>query len=312
MKKAMFLLLLVLLTATSMVFVSCDKTDAAAQAPKAEETAVAVMVDPVEAAALAYFADYPEGGYIIKEDVFLDKVKAGEDMFIIDIRQPDVYEEGHITGAVNMPWGSDLSAQLNLIPQTGNVYVYCYTGQTAGQTVAVMNVLGIPAKSVRYGFVRGISTVEGYEAAVDADAVMIAQIAHDIDPAAQAAADAYFGNLGDAPFKNNIIASSDAAAILAAGDDSVQFVDIRKAEDYAKGHIDTAVSMPYSSGMQTSFSNLPADKKLIVNCYSGQTAGQTVGILRLLGYDAVSLKHGMGTGKTGDTGWANEGFELVM
>jgi len=276
-----------------------------------EPTSTAVMADPVEEAALAYFADYPSGGYIIKEDVFLDKVKAGDSMFIIDIRQPDAYNEGHVTGAVNMPWNSALGSQMNLIPQSGEVYVYCYTGQTAGQTVAVMNVLGIPAKSVRYGFVRGISKVEGYEDAVDTDSMVIAQIAHDIDPVFQAAADEYFGNLpGNDPFKNNIIASSDAAAILAAGDESVQFVDLRKAEDYSKGHIDTAISMPYGAGMQASFADLPA-KKLIVNCYSGQTAGQTVGILRLLGYDAVSLKHGMGTGKTGDTGWANEGFELV-
>lgn len=302
MKKAL-LLLLSLMMVVGFVFANGNGDTSGS---------TSVMTDLVEEAALAYFADFPEGGYIIKEDVFIDKVKAGEDMFIIDIRQPDVYNEGHVTGAVNMPWGSDLGSQMNLIPQTGNVYVYCYTGQTAGQTVAVMNVLGIPAKSVRYGFVRGISTVEGYEAVVDSDNVMISQVANDIDPALQAAADDYFGSLpGDAPFKNNIIASADAAAILAAGDDSVQFVDARKAEDYAEGHIDTAISMPYSAGMQASFANLPADKKLIVNCYSGQTAGQTVGILRLLGYDAVSLKHGMGTGKTGDTGWANEGFELV-
>jgi len=302
MKKALLILLSLVMVA-GFVFANGDG-DASGS--------TAVMTDPVEEAAIAYFADFPDGGYIIKEDVFIDKVKAGEDMFIIDIRQSDVYNEGHVTGAVNMPWGSELGSQMNLIPQTGNVYVYCYTGQTAGQTVAVMNVLGIPAKSVRYGFVRGISTVDGFESVIDADGVMIAQIAHDIDPALQAAADEYFGSLpGNAPFKNNIIASADAEAILAAGDDSVQFVDLRKGDDYAKGHIDTAISMPYAPGMQTSFANLPADKKLIVNCYSGQTAGQTVGILRLLGYDAASLKHGMGTGKTGDTGWANEGFELV-
>ena len=311
MKKAMYLLLLVLLTATSMFFVGCDKSEASVEAPKAEEAPASPMSDPVEEAALAYFSDYPDGGYIIKEDVFLDKVKAGEDMFIIDIRKADAYEAGHITGAVSMPWGSGLAAQFKSIPQTGNVYVYCYTGQTAGQAVAAMNVAGIPAKSVRYGFVRGISTVDGYEAVVDTDGVAIAQMVYNIDPAIQAAVDAYFGNLGAAPFSSNIIASKDAAAILAAGDDSVQFVDLRKADDYAKGHIDTALSMPFGPGMQASFANLPADKKLIVNCYSGQTAGQAVGILRLLGYDAASLKHGMGTGKTGDTGWANEGFELV-
>ena len=133
-----------------------------------------------------------------------------------------------------------------------------------------------------------------------------------IDSALAKPAKDYFTNLGDAPFKNNIISAADANAILAAGDDSVQFVDVRSAEDYAKGHIKTAVSVPYGAGMQSMFADLPADKKLIVNCYSGQTAGQVVGILNLLGYDAASINSGMGTGKTGDKGWVNEGFETVM
>lgn len=41
---------------------------------------------------------------------------------------------------------------------------------------------------------------------------------------------------------------------------------------------------------------LPKDKRIIVVCYTGQTAGQTVGILRLLGYDACSLMGGMVNG----------------
>jgi rhodanese-related sulfurtransferase len=274
-----------------------------------DEAAPAVLTaDPVEEAAEAYFATI-EGSNIIKEDVFIEKVKAGEDMVVIDIRQPDVYAESHVTGAINIPWGAAIADELDKFPTSGNVYVYCYTGQTAGQTVAFLNVAGIPAQSVRYGFVRGITTVAGHEAILDAKPVE-ATMSYDVDPAFQAAADAYFKNLGDAPFKNNIVAAADAAAIKDAGED-VQFVDVRQAEDYAAGHIEGAMNIPWGNGMQTSFADLPADKKLIVNCYSGQTAGQTVAILRLLGYDAVSLRNGMGTPKTGDGGWANEGFELV-
>ena len=63
--------------------------------------------------------------------------------------------------------------------------------------------------------------------------------------------------------------------------------------------------------MQEKFSTLPKGEKVYVYCYSGQTAGQTVGILRLLGYDAVSIKSGMGTTGTGSTGWANEGLPTI-
>ena len=43
------------------------------------------------------------------------------------------------------------------------------------------------------------------------------------------------------------------------------------------------------------FSELPSGK-LIVACYSGQTAGQTTAVLRMLGHDAVSLHYGMAVG----------------
>jgi rhodanese-related sulfurtransferase len=88
-------------------------------------------------------------------------------------------------------------------------------------------------------------------------------------------------------------------------------VSIRQADAYAEGHIEGAINIPWGAGMQESFSSLPKDEKLVVYCYSGQTAGQTVGILRLLGYDAVSLKSGMGTPVTAPSGWANEGFPVV-
>ena len=307
--KKITLILLALIVAGSLVFVACGGKDTAVEAPKAEAAPAAPAVDVVEEAAMAYFADFP-GSRIIKEDEFIGKVKAGEDMFILDIRRPDDYAASHVKGAVNIPWGPELAARMNTIPQDGQVYLYCYTGQTAGQATAVLNVAGIPVQSVRYGFVRGISTVEGSDAVISTESAT-ATGSYSIDPAIQAAADAYFGDLGVAPFSNNIVSAADAFAIKVAGED-VQFVDIRQAEDYAKGHIEGAVNIPWAKGMQAGFADLPSDKKLLVNCYSGQTAGQAVGILNLLGYDAVSINSGMGTAMTGDKGYANEGFDLVM
>ena len=44
--------------------------------------------------------------------------------------------------------------------------------------------------------------------------------------------------------------------------------------------------------MPAGFENIPKDKPVIVQCYSGQTASQTVAILRLLGYEAYNLSGG--------------------
>jgi len=213
-----------------------------------------------------------------------------------------------------MPWGPAVAAGMASVPEGAPIYLTCYSGQTAGQTVALMNVAGIPVKSIRYGYNFGISKVEGFEAAVDTVAVELPPATRTIDPNIQAAVDSYyaeFASLKGTPFASNIISSENAKKILDAGDDSVMFLDIRRAEDYAKGHIETAVNMPYGAGMQELFASLPVDKKIIVNCYSGQTAGQTVGIMKLMGYDAASLKGGMGTPLNAPMGWVTEGFPVV-
>ncbi len=48
--------------------------------------------------------------------------------------------------------------------------------------------------------------------------------------------------------------------------------------------------------MPAGFANIPTDKPIVVHCYSGQTASQTVAILRLLGYEAYNLSGGMNNG----------------
>jgi len=129
------------------------------------------------------------------------------------------------------------------------------------------------------------------------------------DAQVKAAVEAYFKAIPETG--SNIIAAAKLKEMLDA-EEEMTIVSIRKPEDYAKGHIESAINIPFGAGMQEKFSQLPTDEKVYVYCYSGQTAGQTVGNLRLLGYDAVSVKSGMGTAGTGTSGWGNEGFPTVQ
>ena len=95
---------------------------------------------------------------------------------------------------------------------------------------------------------------------------------------------------------NNIIADTDAQALIDAG--TVTVLDVRRAEDYAAGHIEGAVNIPFGAGMD--FSDVPTNQQVVVTCYTGQTAGQTVAVLRMMGYNAVSLKGGMNNGWNAD------------
>ncbi len=269
----------------------------------------------LEEAVNSYFANMPEDIYKINQKTFIEKVQAGEDMFVLDIRQPDVYGEGHVKGAVNAPWGTAISDNLDKLPTDKTIMVYCYTGQTAGQTVALLNMAGFEAKSVNLGWNLGISKVEGYEDVVETTANDFGEAEGvDINPEIKTAVEDYYKGLADVKettFKNYKISEDNLKKLMDEEDDSIVILSIRSAEDFGKGHIAGATNIPWGKGMEQQFNTLPKDKTIVVYCYTGQTAGQTVAGLRLLGYDAVSLNGGMGMKPNAPYGWTNKGYEVV-
>src|SRR6056297_3227894 len=273
-----------------------------------DESAVADAVN-------SYFAEMPEDIYKIGQADFIKKVADGDDMFVLDIRQPDAYAEGHIFGAYNAPWGPAIAENLDKLPTDKTVYVYCYSGQTAGQTVATLNMAGIDAKSVNLGFNFGISKVEGYEDYIETYEYEFGEAVTEIDPSIQEALTDYYEGLADVSdtmYKNYKISEMDLAKLRDAGDDSIYILSIRQQDAYDAGHIAGADLIPWGAGMEQEFDTLPMDKTIVVYCYSGQTAGQTVAGLRLLGYDAVSLNGGMGVGANAPLGWSNKDYPVVQ
>jgi len=90
--------------------------------------------------------------------------------------------------------------------------------------------------------------------------------------------------------------------------------DIRSATDFATGHIKNATNVVLKDIITTVTNAAVAkDAKILVVCYTGQTAGQAVMALRLLGWSkAVVLKWGMaGWNATYKGPWVtNSGYEV--
>lgn len=281
-------------------------TETPAEAP-AEADVVGDLVN-------GYFANMPADVYKISDKDFVAAVAAGTDAFILDIRSAEDYGKGHVKGAVNAPWGPAIAENLKFIPADKTVYVYCYTGQTAGQAVNTLNVAGFDAKSVHLGWNMGISKVEGVADITETTANAFPTVEAAIDPAVQAAMDAYYGGLAavkETKYANYKVSEDELKAMVDAADESIYILDVRKAEDFAKGHIAGAENLPFGKGMEAGFAALPMDKTVVVYCYTGQTAGQTVAGMRLLGIDAVSLNGGAGMEANQPMGWVNKGFEFV-
>jgi len=309
-KKLLVILLCILMT--TMSFVACGGNEEAA-AP-VEETPVAEETNVVEDAALAYFADFPADKHVISPADFFAKIDAGEEMFIIDIRTGEDYGKGHIKGAVNLPFGNESIAQnLEFIPDDIPVYVYCYTGQTASQTIAVLNVAGKPAYNVQSGFVRGISVEPNFENYLDTEAAALPTDTYAVDADLKAAVEEYFATVasyaGTTTEAQNIKVEA-VKEIVDSESDEYVIVSVRQAEDYALGHVKGAINIPFGAGMQDALTELPKDKKIIVYCYTGQTGSQTAAILRLLGYEAYNMQFGMGSAES-EKGWLGAGYETV-
>ncbi len=74
-----------------------------------------------------------------------------EDYTILSVRQAADYEAGHIAGAINIPFAKGMQESFGDIPTDKPVVVYCYSGQTSSQTMAVLRMLGYEAYSLAGG-----------------------------------------------------------------------------------------------------------------------------------------------------------------
>ncbi len=155
--------------------------------------------------------------------------------------------------------------------------------------------------------------MEGYEAAVETKVnELTVTTDYKVDSEIEAAIDDYYKGLADVSstmFKNYKI-SEDMLKMMIEAEQDITLLSIRQRSAFAEGHIPGAINIPWGKGMQEYFGQLAADKKVVVYCYTGQTAGQTVAGLRMLGFDAISLNGGMGMSANDPYGWSNKGFDV--
>lgn len=69
---------------------------------------------------------------------------------VIDVREPDEYEAGHVTGAPLIPLGS-VPDRIDEVPSDGEVLVICKSGGRSAQAVEVLRANGIDAVNIAGG-----------------------------------------------------------------------------------------------------------------------------------------------------------------
>ena len=247
---------------------------------------------------------------------------ASNDPFILSVRSESQYAIGHIPGAVNIPWREVFTEEnLAKLPTNKQIVVYCYTGHTASQVTSMLNTLGYDAVCLKFGMTSWTKNTTiapgGYDpTSVTNDLPVVTGTDPGLwtrggtrdcgDGDGGGTVEAVSGDTFDIVrgYCNNYLAEGKAPAMSASSlnttmtDGNVSndpfILSIRKADQYALGHIPGAVNIGMSSLFtKENMALLPTDQQIVVVCYTGHTASQTTALLNINGYDAVALKFGM-------------------
>ena len=232
------------------------------------------------------------------------------DPFILSIRKAEHYAIGHIPGAVNIGLG-DLFTEESLakLPEDKDkqIVVVCYTGHTASQATALLNINGYNAITLMWGMCGWTTDAEVTAGKCFNRETSVNDYTYDTGAYDEDMRETLYGSID-----TGVKLASDLYEELNDGNttDDPFVLSIRKVADYELGHIPWAVNYGTITSLFTSenLSKLPFDNEIIVVCYTGHTASQATALLNALGYDATALKYGM-CGWCVNTTIAPKGFD---
>lgn len=82
----------------------------------------------------------------------IDKIKSGNNIHLIDIRNSYQFNMGHIPGALNISGNMLLSNSSNYLSKNDIYYIYCQSGSTSNRVVNELNYLGYNTINVEGGY----------------------------------------------------------------------------------------------------------------------------------------------------------------
>ena len=92
-------------------------------------------------------------------------------------------------------------------------------------------------------------------------------------------------------------------------------IDLRSETEYKKMHIKGAINIFWMNVLdEQNLSKLPKNKPIYLICYVGHTSSQVLTLLKMLGYNVVSIKYGYGLSPVQGVpvaGWLDYGLPTV-
>ncbi len=232
-------------------------------------------------------------------DVALENIENNpDDYFVVDMRGADDYAGGHFPGAVHIPY-NQMADQMDRLPAEKTILVYCFTGQTSGQAIAAMQLMGFDAISLQGGMNFGWAALELDDDLLETEGTDLPEASNEWNEEQEILIVEIHKHFTQGT--NYIVRPDDE--LLEALEGDVAVLDIRNDEVFEEGHIENAFLIPFAE-IGERMDEIPNDKPVYVTCFSGQTAGQAILNLRLNGIEAYSIYRGM-------RGWTGEEMPVV-
>ena len=259
--------------------------------------------------------DLVENGDYVNSQVFPSLIKAsivhenlGKNILVVDLRSPKLFSEGHIKGAVNKKFEELPSYfEKGIKPFTyDKIIMVCEDGQVSSYTTSLLRLMGYGnvfsmrwgmsawnGKYAKDGWLKGVSGK--YEANLE-------NIVNE-RPTASAMPELNTGKATgeeiEAERFRKLFEEGTGKILITAdevfADPGKYFIiNLERKDKYEDGHIPGAVRYKPEAtlGFIDEMASIPFDKTVVVYCGTGHNSGFATAYLRLLGYDARTLKYG--------------------
>ena len=286
----------------SFFVVSCDKDED----PVINEAEV--LIEWLES------SDSPYGKYYVNTDMgsyttatVLHDMMTADKAYVIDIRKKDVYDAGHIEGAVNMP-AAEVAGHIDSedLSAYDDIVIACVSGQEAAWLTCLLALQGHQnISSLKFGMCSwNEATASAWNGAVNSEkSTFFTADVSEKGPEGELptlntgyeTAQEIFDARMDQTISGGFGAIAITVPVLYDNLDNYYIINRWPNAEYLDpGHVEGATQYTPKQDFATDafLKTLPTDKTIVVYCYTGQGSANLVAYLSLVGYDVKSLKYG--------------------
>lgn len=219
---------------------------------------------------------------------------------VIDVRDATSYSNGHIAGAINLPFAS-IAQQANLDKvnaeiakhDNNNVVIYCVTGHTEQVAAMALGELGYKAKGLKWGMLAwNGGTAQTYSSTNAVNNTPVTPTANNPYPVIAA------GTTLQQAANTGASTTAGGGKAPAANEDPAMrtYVDLRPAAEYNAAHVPGAINISWqdlfnkdtASGAYPNLEKLPRGKQIMVYGNTQHESGMVAVALNMLGYKSTA------------------------